>query len=179
MTASAKSEQVTSYIAVGSNIAPRKNIARALDLLKGRVEVRSSSTFYRTKPLLRENQSVFYNGVWGIRTGLSPRELKFDVLRGIEDTLGRVRTGDPHAARTIDLDLILYGETVIDEPDLRIPDKDITTRAFIAVPLLELAPDLVIPGSNKKLSSLSTASMDGELEALTGYSEELRKRLTS
>jgi 2-amino-4-hydroxy-6-hydroxymethyldihydropteridine diphosphokinase len=178
MGTSGQSRLVIAFIAVGSNIEPEENIALALDKLKSHVEVQATSTFYRTKPLERDNQPRFYNGVWRIRTHHSPRELKFNILRAIEDDLGRVRTGDRHASRPIDLDLILYDDAVIDEPDLRIPDRDITSRVFIAVPLVELAPDLVIPSSNEKVSSLAIARTRDGMVALTSYTELLRKKLT-
>jgi 2-amino-4-hydroxy-6-hydroxymethyldihydropteridine diphosphokinase len=170
--------QVTAFIAVGSNIEPEKNIASALSKLVSRVEVVASSMFYRTKALGKKNQPKFYNGVWQVRTGILPGVLKFDVLHGIEDALGRVRTDDRYASRPIDLDLIFYGSALIAEADLRIPDSDIATRSFIAVPLLELSPQLIIPGSNTQLSSLAIAHELEGMEALTTYTEELRRSLS-
>lgn len=178
MSGVTQSNQVTAFIAVGSNIEPGKNIATALSKLVSQVEVVGSSTFYQTKALGKKNQQMFYNGVWQVKTGILPRALKFSVLRGIEDALGRVRTDDRYAPRPIDLDLILYGSALIAEAGLRIPDTDIATRSFVAVPLLELAPQLIIPGSNTKLSSLAMAHELEGMEALTAYTEELRSRLT-
>jgi 2-amino-4-hydroxy-6-hydroxymethyldihydropteridine diphosphokinase len=169
--------QVTAFIAVGSNIEPEKNIASALSKLVSQVEVVASSIFYRTKALGKKNQPKFYNGVWQVRTGILPGALKFDVLHGIEDALGRVRTDDRYASRPIDLDLILYGSALIAEAGLRIPDSDIATRSFIAVPLLELAPQLIIPGSQKRLTDLPVAHAKEGLEALTSFTDELRKML--
>jgi 2-amino-4-hydroxy-6-hydroxymethyldihydropteridine diphosphokinase len=169
------SDPVIAFIAVGSNIEPEKNIALALDKLKSHVQVQATSTFHRTKPLGKENQPMFYNGVWRIQTQITPRELKFNLLRRIEDELGRVRTTDRYAPRPIDLDLIIYGNAVIDAPDLRVPDVDITVRSFIAVPLLELAPDLIIPGSQERLSDLPITRARAGMEALTVYSQELQK----
>jgi dihydroneopterin aldolase/2-amino-4-hydroxy-6-hydroxymethyldihydropteridine diphosphokinase len=178
MSTAPHSDRVIAFIAVGSNIEPEKNIAMALDKLSCHVEVQAISTFYRTKPLGKENQPRFYNGVWQIQTQVQPRELKFNILRRIEDELGRVRTTDRYAPRPIDLDLILYGDTMIDETDLHIPDVDITARSFVAVPLVELAPDLIISGFQERLSALPIAHTKEGLEALAMYTEELRKRLT-
>lgn len=136
---------IQAFVGVGSNIEPRRNIQAALVRLARRVRVTGVSTFYRTPALDRPDQPAFLNGVWRIETDLAPRALKLDVLRGIERSLGRVRTADRYAPRTIDLDLLLYGDLTVDEPDLRIPDPDIRKRPFIVVPLLELAPDLVMP----------------------------------
>ncbi|UCD29308.1 MAG: 2-amino-4-hydroxy-6-hydroxymethyldihydropteridine diphosphokinase, partial [Planctomycetota bacterium] len=118
------------FIAVGSNIDPEINILQALKRIKEPVKITGISTFYQTPPIERPVQQPFLNGVWRIETLMSARTLKFNCLRTIENELGRVRTEDKYAARTIDLDIIIYGDMVIDEPDLQIPDPDIYTRSF-------------------------------------------------
>jgi 2-amino-4-hydroxy-6-hydroxymethyldihydropteridine diphosphokinase len=165
------------YIAVGSNIEPERNIAEALDRLKRYVHIKAISTFYRTAPIGRPEQSAFLNGVWQVGTVRTARALKFGVLRQIESELGRVRTEDKYAARTIDLDIAVYGDTVINEPDLRIPDPDIRQRPFIAVPLLELAPSLVLPDTGERLSSLAISNARADLEPACGFTDSLRARL--
>lgn len=141
------------YIAVGSNIEPQRNISAALALLRDHVRVTDVSTFFRTAAIDRPDQPDFLNGVFAVRTAVGPRVLKFDILRGIESQLGRLRTTDKYAARTIDLDVVLYGQEVTDDPDLCLPDKDIT-RPFIGLAVLELAPDLVLPDSRRPLASI-------------------------
>jgi dihydroneopterin aldolase/2-amino-4-hydroxy-6-hydroxymethyldihydropteridine diphosphokinase len=163
------------FVAVGSNVDPEANIAAALGLLKSFATVTRTSTFYRTAPLARPEQPMFYNGVWELRTTQCPRKLKFDVLRRIEADLGRERTEDRHAARSIDLDLILYGDQVVAESDLCIPDPEICRRPFIAIPLLELAPDLVLPDTRQRLSSLEVVQSAAGLEALGEFSEHLER----
>jgi 2-amino-4-hydroxy-6-hydroxymethyldihydropteridine diphosphokinase len=153
------------YVAVGSNIEPRKNIPAALALLREHVTVAGVSTFYHSAavgPDGRTNraQSDFVNGVFEVRATQAPRELKYGVLRRIEERLGRVRTADKFAPRTIDLDVALYGDDVIDEPDLKLPAPDIA-RPFVAVPLLELAPDLVLPHTHEPLSCLWRGGIAG------------------
>lgn len=170
---------VNAYISVGSNIEPEKNIPEALEKLKKYVRVNAISTFYRTIPVGRPEQSAFINGVWQINAEQTARELKFHVLRQIEAELGRVRTEDKYAARTIDLDIALYGDMVIDDPDLRIPDPDIRRRPFIAVPLLELAPRLVLPDTEESLSSLDIVKATGVLEPVYDFTESLRERITA
>jgi 2-amino-4-hydroxy-6-hydroxymethyldihydropteridine diphosphokinase len=144
----------TAYIAVGSNVESEKNIPRALERLRRRVRVTASSSFSRTAPVGPADQPPFLNGVWKIVTTASPRSLKYEVLRSIETELGRHRTEDRYAPRPIDLDILLFGDAVIDEPDLRIPDPDILERPFLAGALLELDPDLVLPDRGKPLHSL-------------------------
>ena len=168
---------VNAYISVGSNIEPEKNIPEALEKLKKYVSVKAISTFYRTVPIGRPEQPAFLNGVWQIDAEQSARELKFDILRQIEAELGRVRTEDKYAARTIDLDIALYDDMVIDEPDLRIPDPNIRQRPFIAVPLLELAPRLVLPDTGELLSSLDIVKATQDLEPVCDFTEILRERI--
>jgi 2-amino-4-hydroxy-6-hydroxymethyldihydropteridine diphosphokinase len=127
------------FIGVGSNIAPEKNIRAALRLLARSVGIISISTFYRTPAIDRPMQPDFYNGVVAIETDLRPTELKSKVLRRIEAALGRRRTADKYASRTIDLDLLVLTPL----------DPDILNRAFIAVPLAEIAPQLLLPGAER------------------------------
>lgn len=168
---------VEAFIAVGSNINPETHIMAALDLLRKTVEVLASSSFYRTAPLKRRDQPMFHNGVWHIRTRRTPESLKFDLLRPVEEALGRHRSADRHAARPIDLDLILYGDLIIDLPGLRLPDPDILQRPFIAVPLLELSPDVIVPGTDRPLSQCEHACNTAGLEALPEFTLRLRRKL--
>jgi len=166
------------FVAVGSNVDPERNIPAALRSLKRFAPVTATSTFFRTPPLSRPEQPMFYNGVWQLHTTRSPRELKFEVLRCIETELGRERTEDRHAPRPIDLDLILYGDRVIGESDLCVPDPEICQRPFIAIPLLELAPHLVLPDTQQRLSSLAVIRTATDLEALRDFSEHLERLIT-
>ncbi len=134
------------------------------------------STFYRTPAIDRAEQPDYRNGVVLIETDSPPRDLKFGILRSIECELGRERSSDKFAARTIDLDIAVYGDLVIEEPDLMVPDPGIMGRLFVAVPLLELAPKLIIPGTGRKLADLIDRNDSGELEADIELTEELRKR---
>lgn len=172
-------EVVDVFIAVGSNIDPEQNIRAALERLKRHVHVTAVSTFYRTAPLAGRDQAFYLNGVWRAQTSRSARRLKFDVLRPLEVDLGRTRTEDKYAARTIDLDLIVYGDRVIDEPDLRTPDPDLRVRPFIAVPLLELAPDFVLPDSGEPLASLPVCRSPTGLQAVRAFTRRLRRSITT
>ena len=167
---------VVAYIAVGSNIQPEANIPAALDKLMSCVRVTASSTFYHTAALQRPGGPEFLNGVWQIETDLDARALKFTVLRRIEEELGRTRTADRYAPRTIDLDLLVYGSAAINEPDLRVPDPDIRSRPFLAAALLELAPELVLADSGERLAALaSRLCADGTLTADREMTEQLTR----
>lgn len=170
-------KQVEAYISVGSNIEPENNILMALDKLMEYVRVKDTSTFYRTMPIGRPEQSFFLNGIWLIETDESPRRLKFEILRKIEEELGRIRTQDKYAARTMDLDIALYGNEVINESDLVIPDPDIRRRSFIAIPLIELNPLLILPDTGEPVSSLNIVRENRDLEAIYGFTNKLRERI--
>jgi len=163
-------------VGVGSNIAPERNVPAALDLLLGKVEVTGVSTFYRTSPVARPDQPSFANGVFAVVTDLAPRQVK-QLLCAVEVNLGRRRTVDPHASRTIDLDLLVLGDLVVDDARFRLPDPDIRVRPFVALPLYELAPDLILPESPEPLSDLVAAMSGSGLEADAGLTTVLRERL--
>jgi 2-amino-4-hydroxy-6-hydroxymethyldihydropteridine diphosphokinase len=103
-----------------------------------------ASSFYRSAPVGNEAQPDFVNGVAALETDLAPRELLAALLR-IEHAMGRERTA-PNAPRTLDLDLLLYDELVVDEPGLRVPHPRMHSRAFVLAPLVEIAPEAAIPG---------------------------------
>ena len=104
---SSQNQPVEAFVAVGSNIDPQAHISKAFDLLQRHVRVTSASTFYVTPSLGRPELPEYRNGVLKIETSLLPRSLKFKVMRPIEDELGRIRSEDRYASRTIDLDVIL------------------------------------------------------------------------
>jgi 2-amino-4-hydroxy-6-hydroxymethyldihydropteridine diphosphokinase len=162
------------FVAVGSNIHAEENVVRALTLLHTRVSIVGVSTFYSTPAVGRPGQPDFINGVVEIRTSRPPLEVKCDVLRSTESQLGRVRSADKCAPRTIDLDLILYGATVVDTPDLHLPDATIRTYPFVAIPLLELARDLILPDTQTPLSDEPIIKAGGDMHPLAELTVSLR-----
>jgi len=165
-------------IAVGSNINPESNIPRALDLLNEQCPISAVSTFYRTRAIARDEQPDFVNGACLCTAALPPRALKFDVLRAIEARIGRVRTTDSHAPRTIDLDIGLMGDLVVEDSDMSIPDPDIETRAFLAVPFAEIAPDATVPTTGRRMAELALSFRDDALCPETGITDALRRRFS-
>jgi 2-amino-4-hydroxy-6-hydroxymethyldihydropteridine diphosphokinase len=145
-------EAVTVYLGLGSNLGDRQeNLDRALEFLSQRLRMGKISSMYDTEPLGDADQPRFLNLVCQASTRLEPLAL-LALAKGIESKLGR--TGRSGAARTIDIDILLYDEQVIQTPELVIPHPKMTERAFVLVPLDEIAPDLVHPVSGKTIREL-------------------------
>jgi 2-amino-4-hydroxy-6-hydroxymethyldihydropteridine diphosphokinase len=140
------------YVGLGANIGPREaTLLRAVDLIAvvPGVEVLELSSFRETEPVGVTDQPEFLNGALALETTLSPREL-LDALLAVERELGRVRAdGERWGPRTIDLDLLLYGDETIDEPGLTVPHPRLHERGFALEPLVELEPELEIPGRGR------------------------------
>ncbi len=139
----------TAFVGIGSNLGePERQIAAALEQLAAEdgIELVAVSTLRETEPVGYLDQPSFLNGAAQLETALPPREL-LERLLAIEGLLGRVRGEGPRfGPRTIDLDLLLYGEQTIDEPGLTVPHPRLWERRFVLEPLAELAPGLDIPG---------------------------------
>lgn len=164
------------YIGVGSNINSERNIIKALRRLIKNVEITGISTFYHTKPILREEeQDDYLNGVWQVNTSLSPQELKMNVLKQIEQHLHRTGLHDKFAPRTIDLDLLLFDDHIINEENLTIPDPDIYNRPFIAFPLHELNPNLVLPDTNTPIATVKDSLSKDGLKPNLPFTYRLKK----
>jgi 2-amino-4-hydroxy-6-hydroxymethyldihydropteridine diphosphokinase len=164
------------FVGVGSNVDPEVHVRHALVRLHETVGVLGVSTFYATPALGRPSDPPFVNGVVELGDRLPPAPLK-ELLSRIEDAEGRRRTGDRFAPRSIDLDLLLHGDAVSVAPGLHLPHADVTGRRFVALPLLELAPDLVLPGSGLHLESIVAELPAHRMEPLAGLTRALREVL--
>jgi 2-amino-4-hydroxy-6-hydroxymethyldihydropteridine diphosphokinase len=137
------------YLGLGSNLGDRAaHLAEARSAIaKAAGEIRAASSIYDTAPWGPVPQGNYLNQVLCIATQLVPREL-LDTLHAIERAAGRDRTNEVRfGPRTLDLDILIYGERVIDEDGLTIPHPRIGERAFVLAPLAEIAPDLVLGGT--------------------------------
>ena len=139
------------YIGIGANLGERaETIRRALEALAGvdGVRVLAVSTLRETEPVGFLDQPPFLNGAAAVETELPPLEL-LDRLLAVERGLGRDRVGPRYGPRTIDLDLLLYGDEQVDEPGLTVPHPRLAERRFALEPLVELDPELVVPGRGR------------------------------
>ena len=145
------------YLCLGSNIGDKvTNLQQAVKMMTstGMVTVVRSSAFYETEPWGNKDLDWFVNSVIEVKTKLTPREL-LDLCKNTEKQMGRgQRTSDNYEARIIDVDILFYGDLIVDEPDLKIPHEHLHERAFAIVPLLELIPDYEHPKFNKSLLDL-------------------------
>ena len=146
-------EAVTVYLGLGSNMGNRQaNLDRALEILSQRVRLGQVSSIYDTEPMGNTNQPRFLNLACQVSTGLEPAEL-LALAKAIEQKLGRA-PGTSNGPRPIDIDILFYGDQVVKTPELVIPHPRLSERAFVLVPLAEIAPDLVHPVSRKTVREL-------------------------
>lgn len=144
---------VTAYIGIGSNVGDKKaNCLQAVEFLKAAGPVTRVSSLYYTEPVGYTEQEDFMNAVAALETDLSPREL-LGLCLSIEDRMGRKRTVR-WGPRIIDLDILLFGNLVVRQPELIIPHPLMAARKFVLAPLAEIAPDAVHPILEKNASEL-------------------------
>jgi GTP cyclohydrolase-4 len=147
------SEPVTAYLGFGSNMGNRqRNLDKVLELLSQRLQVKRLSSVYDTEPLDNVDQPRFLNLVCQMTTRLAPMEL-LTMAKGIELKLGR-KPGTHNAPRPIDIDILFYGDQVIKTSELVIPHPRLVERAFVLIPLAEIAPGLVHPMNGKTVREL-------------------------
>lgn len=152
-------------LGLGSNIEPEAYIAAAAVMLCRRLDVLSSSTVYRTEPLMGRRQPEYLNCVMLARSGMEPMAIKRTILESIERSLGRRRSSDKYASRTIDIDLLSCGDMRLRSRALILPDPDIVRRPFLAACVHEVMPDFDMPGYREMLLSLKSDSAGGPLRA--------------
>ncbi|MCX7085030.1 MAG: 2-amino-4-hydroxy-6-hydroxymethyldihydropteridine diphosphokinase [Methylococcales bacterium] len=156
-------ETITAYIGLGSNledpIAQINSARLAINQIENVKELTFSS-LYHSLPMGPQDQPDYTNAVMGVITTLEPLDL-LRSLQTIENAQGRVRKGERWGARTLDLDILLYGDEVLDHPDLKVPHIGLTQRSFVLYPLQEIAPDLLIPGKAALADLVALCPLDG------------------
>lgn len=143
------------YLGLGSNLGDRQsNLASAIERLSEKASIVSISSVYETDPVGYEEQPRFLNAVLSAETELPPVEL-LRFIKDIECELGR-EYSFPNAPRVIDIDILLYGDRVIDSPELTVPHPRLTERAFVLVPLVEISPRTRHPLSDETSADMLT-----------------------
>ncbi|WP_300416638.1 2-amino-4-hydroxy-6-hydroxymethyldihydropteridine diphosphokinase [uncultured Pseudoalteromonas sp.] len=157
----------TVYLGLGANLnAPRKQIHAAVAALKALedVEFVCVSHDYASKPMGPQDQPDYVNAVACVKTALKPEQL-LDITQAIELEHGRVRKEQRWGPRTLDIDILLFGNDVIDTPRLTVPHYGLTEREFVVYPLLEIAPTLVLP-NNQSLADITKTLPLNDLQQL-------------
>ena len=162
--------KVCVYVSAGSNIEPQTNLHSALGELERIFGELAVSSVYRTRAVGFEGDD-FLNLVLSFTTALPPQSVVVELGR-VETSAGRYREGARFAPRTLDLDLLLYGDAVIDGPEFTLPRADVTDYAFVLGPLAELAPDLVHPVVGDTMQKL-WAGFDKTAQPITRLPEPL------
>lgn len=154
---------VTAYIGLGSNLANPvlqiKSARTAIMQIAGVKELVFSS-LYHSPPMGPQDQPDYVNAVMCIATELPPLDL-LRCLQRIENDQGRVRKDQRWGSRTLDLDVLVYGDRIIDLPDLIVPHTGLAERAFVLYPLHEIAPQLLVPGKGSIADLLAKCPMNG------------------
>ncbi len=168
--------RTAAYIGMGGNLAswagePEATLTAAALRLESLGRVARRSSLYRTEPVGFAEQPSFVNAVVELETALKPRAL-LEGLLAIEQEFGRDRAASfVNGPRTLDLDILLLGELTIREPELEIPHPRLNERAFVLVPLSEIAPELLVPGRGATVGEL-LASLQADTDAVVRISSE-------
>jgi len=158
-----ETDWVTTYIGLGSNLAnPALQIksARAAITQIAGVKELAFSSLYHSPPMGPQDQPDYVNAVMCVATELSPMDF-LRCLQRIENDQGRVRKDQRWGARTLDLDVLIYGDRIIELPDLIVPHTGLAERAFVLYPLHEIAPQLLVPGKGHIADLLAKCPMNG------------------
>jgi 2-amino-4-hydroxy-6-hydroxymethyldihydropteridine diphosphokinase len=143
----------TVYLGLGTNLGNKKhNLTQALELISQHAEIEDLSSIYETEPEGFTQQPHFLNAVCRITTELNPESL-LDLIKKIEYDMGR-KPGFSNAPRLIDIDILLYNDMIINSQKLTVPHPRLSQRAFVLIPLSEIAPELKNPENGVSISQL-------------------------
>jgi 2-amino-4-hydroxy-6-hydroxymethyldihydropteridine diphosphokinase len=151
------------WLLLGSNIDPAVHLAKAVEMLARRAAVEAVSSAWQSPPADGRSQPDYLNAAVLLRTGLSPEALAAGVIAPIENALGRKRTADKFAPRTIDIDLALYDDRQGIFAGGPLPHPDLLRRAYFALPLAEISPDKVHPATGETLRAIAARLQDGSI----------------
>jgi 2-amino-4-hydroxy-6-hydroxymethyldihydropteridine diphosphokinase len=143
------------YLSLGSNIEPERNLPAAVALLHRYGVVQAVSSVWESPPVGLTDQPDFLNAAVLLETGLSAQSLRKKAIAAVETALGRVRTENKNAPRTIDIDIMLFNRDILQVHGRHIPDPEVLERPFVAIPLAEIAPDYVHPKTGQSLRDIA------------------------
>jgi len=155
---------ITAYIGIGSNLGtPKKNCTKAIEKISSAKDIKiiSKASFYQTEPIGGVQQGWFVNSAIEIETDLSPENL-LSVLLNLELAMGRTRK-EKWGPRLIDLDLLFYGNLVLENKSLTLPHPEIQNRKFVLTPMSEIAENLIHPTLKKTIKTLLQESSDNTI----------------
>lgn len=161
------------YILLGGNLGDKKRIFSDVStLLNDRLgKITSQSAIYETEPWGFESPDLFWNQVLELSINLSPEEVLIQTQQ-IEIELGRIRKGNQYSSRLIDIDILFYGDQIINQENLTVPHPRIQERKFALIPLCEIAPELIHPVLRKSIRQLLVESTDPlKVEKVTNFPE--------
>jgi len=156
-------QTIIAYIGLGSNLAsPVTQIKSARNAIAATAGIKelAFSSLYHSSPMGPQDQPDYVNAVMAIETGLSPTDL-LHCLQRIEHAQGRIRRAERWGARTLDLDILVYGDRCIELPELTVPHSGVSERSFVLYPLYELAPQLIIPGKGNIADLIANCPLAG------------------
>jgi len=156
-------QTITAYIGLGSNLASpvtQINSARNAISAAAGIKEQAFSSLFHSSPMGPQDQPDYVNAVMAVETDLSPTDL-LHCLQRIEQAQGRVRKGQRWGARTLDLDILIYGDQLIELPELTVPHSGIAERSFVLYPLYEIAPQLIIPGKGNIADLIANCPLAG------------------
>lgn len=144
------------YLSLGSNIEPEFHLPQAVAELKQFGQIKAVSSVWQSSAIGTSGQPDFLNAALLLETSLSAGDLRQKAIAQIENSLGRVRTEDKNAPRTIDIDIILFNHEIFILGHRQIPDPELLQRSFVAIPMAEVAPDYVHPQVNVTLKEIAS-----------------------
>ena len=157
-------QKTITYLGIGGNLGVRELfLAKTREWITLKVgEIAAESKIYETAAWGMENAPDFLNQVVEVKTTLSAREV-LEVIRNVEKLLGRIRKeGEGFQSRTADIDILIFGDEVISEADLKVPHPGIPARRFVLTPLCDIAPERIHPTENTSLQTLLDTTKDDE-----------------
>jgi 2-amino-4-hydroxy-6-hydroxymethyldihydropteridine diphosphokinase len=143
------------YLSLGSNVRPEKNLQQAVQMLAASSKLLAVSPVWETLPLGIVDQPNFLNAATVVETKRTAEAFKREVIRQIENRLGRVRNGDKFGPRTIDIDIMFFNHQIFELDHRHIPDPEVLERPFVAIPLAEIAPDYRHPETGQTLRDIA------------------------